>query len=239
MKSDRATGAVVGILFITATVLSVLGSAALGSALDGSEYLEDLADYQNRVIAAVLLFVIAASSAFATAVLLFPILRRHAEALAVGYVGLRGFENVLYVAGSVMLLVMVSVSGSDAAAASEASALSLVGVSLQATQQWLVSVGTLIFFGLGALTLNAVLYRARLVPRWLSAWGLVGAVLVVTYGLLGILGWSTALGSPLMLLAMPIALQELVFAGWLVIKGFAPGPVRTRPEQLPRVDATA
>jgi hypothetical protein len=92
---------------------------------------------------------------------------------------------------------------------------------------WSVLIGTLIFFGLGCLTLNYVLYQSGLVPRWLSLWGIVGAVLVFSYGLLGIFGVDTGLGSPFMLLAMPIALQEMVFAVWLIAKGFNRPAVRS------------
>jgi len=217
MDSDRRTGTVVGALFIVATAASILGSVALGSVLDGSGYLINIAASESQVILAVLLFLVAASSAFATAFLLFPILRRHSEGLAAGYVGVRGFENVLYVAGTVGLLIMLTVSQNSVAGSPD---LPLLGAALLALHDWSVLIGTLIFFGLGSLTLNYVLYQSGLVPRWLSLWGIVGAVLVFSYGLLGIFGVDTGLGSPFMLLAMPIALQEMVFAVWLIAKGF-------------------
>jgi hypothetical protein len=217
MDSDRRTGTVVGALFIVATAASILGSVALGSVLDGSGYLINVAASESQVILAVLLFLVAASSAFATAFLLFPILRRHSEGLAAGYVGVRGFENVLYVAGTVGLLIMLTVSQNSVAGSPD---LPLLGAALLALHDWSVLIGTLIFFGLGSLTLNYVLYQSGLVPRWLSLWGIVGAVLVFSYGLLGIFGVDTGLGSPFMLLAMPIALQEMVFAVWLIAKGF-------------------
>src|SRR4030065_2747581 len=113
MDPDRRTGLAVGTLFITATVASILGSVALGSVLDEPNYLINLAAHESRVIWAVLLFLGGASSAFATAFLLFPILRRHAEGLAAGYVGFRAFENVLYVAGAVGLLIMLTVSQNE------------------------------------------------------------------------------------------------------------------------------
>jgi hypothetical protein len=97
---------------------------------------------------------------------------------------------------------------------------SLLGAALLALHDWSVLIGTLIFFSLGCLILNYVLYQSGLVPRWLSLWGIVGAVLAFFHGLLGIFGVDTGLGSPFMLLAMPIALQELVFAFWLIAKGF-------------------
>jgi hypothetical protein len=215
MDSDRKTGIVVGALFIVATVGSILGSMVLGSALDGPDYLAKMAAQEGQVILAVMLLLIAASSAFATAFLLFPVLRRHAEGLAAGYVGLRGFENVFYVAGVIGILIMLTVSQSEAGATD-----TLLGLTLLALHDWSVLIGTLIFFGLGSAVLNYVLYRSRLVPRWMSLWGIVGAVLVFVYGLLGIFGVDTGLGSPYMLLAMPIALQEMVFAVWLIVRGF-------------------
>ncbi len=234
MDSDRKTGIVVGALFIVATAASILGSVALGSVLEGPEYLINVAVSESQVILAVLLFLIAASSAFATAFLLFPILRRHSEGLAAGYVGVRGFENVFYVAGTVGLLIMLTVSQSSVAGSPD---LPLLGAALLALHNWSVLIGTLIFFGLGSLTLNYVLYQSSLVPRWLSLWGIVGAVLVFSYGLLGISGVDTGLGSPFMLLAMPIALQEMVFAFWLIAKGFNRPAVQSHQKAEHRVAA--
>jgi len=226
MDPDRRTGVAVGTLFITATVASILGSVVLGSVLDEPDYLINVAAHESRVIWAALLFLVAASSAFATAFLLFPMLRRHAEGLAAGYVGFRAFENVLYVAGVVGLLIMLTVSQNEAAGTAGAPDLLILGAALLALHDWSVSIGTLIFFGLGGVTLNYVLYRSGLVPRWLSAWGLVGAALTFVYGLCGIFGLDTGLGSPLMLLAMPIAVQEMVFAVWLMARGFDQRAVR-------------
>jgi hypothetical protein len=226
MTSDRRTGIIVGALFVTATVASILGSLAQGSALDSPDYLTRIATSESRVTIAALLYLIAASSAVATAFLLLPILRRHAEGLATGYVVFRVFENTLYVFGVVGLLAMVTVGKSEAVGTAGEMTV-LAGAVLSALNHWAVLVGTLIFFALGSLVLNYVLYRWVLVPRWLSAWGLIGAVLVFVYGLLGIFGVETEMGSPYMILAMPIALQEMVFAVWLIAKGFNPHPVQS------------
>lgn len=221
MNSGRRTAIVVGLLFIAATVASILGSIVLGSLLDGSNYLVGLASHESQVIVAALLFLVAATSAVGTALLLFPILRRHAEGLAIGYVGLRTFENVLYIVGTVALLTMLTVSQSDTASAANAASLSLLGTALLALFDWSILIGTLFFFALGSLTLNYVLFQSRLVPRWLSVFGLAGAALALVYGLIGIFGWgSSGLTSPYALLAMPIAVQEMVFAVWLIVKGF-------------------
>lgn len=226
MDPDNKIASVVGVLFIVATVASILGSAALGSILEGRDYLVGVADHEAAVVLAVILFVTAATAAFGTALLLLPILRRHAEGLAASYVGLRAFENVLYVVGTVALLVMLSVSQDRSVGDANAADLPLFGSTLLALHQWSVLIGTMIFASLGAVVLNTVLFRARLVPRWLSGWGLAGAVLLFLYGVLGLFGASTGMDSPFVLLAMPIAVQEMVFAVRLIVKGLDRPQVR-------------
>lgn len=236
MESERKTAAAVGVLFIIATVGSIIGSVVLGSALEGPDYLVNLSAEPGRVTAAVLCFLIAATAAFATSFLLFPILRLHAEGLAAGYVGLRAFENVFYVAGAISILAMLTLSQDESLTAAPVG-LVAVGAMLAAMHTWSVVIGTLVFAGLGCLTLNTVLYRSRLVPHWLSIFGLIGGAGVVTYGLLGILGFETGMGSPYMLLAMPLAFQEMVFAGWLLVRGFQTHEASHRPTAVPPVPA--
>lgn len=239
MDTHRRTAVVVGVLFIVATVASIIGSVTLGSALDEPDYLTTLGGEGARITLAVMLFLIAATSAFGTSVLLFPILRKHAEGLAAGYVGLRAFENIFYVAGVVGLLMMLTVSESDAVSTAGAAELGLLGAALLALHSWTVLMGTLVFAGLGCLTLNSVLYRSRLVPRWLSAWGLIGGAGVLIYGVLGVFGVDSGLGSPYMLLAMPLAFQEMVFAGWLIVRGLEPHEEQLRRTAQPPVHIAA
>jgi len=116
------------------------------------------------------------------------------------------------------------------AGAVDASFYTNMGTLLLALQSWAILIGCLIFFGLGSMTLNYVLYRSKLVPRWLSAWGFIGAALAFIYGLLGIFGVGMGfdfgndilfmLASPYALLGVPIHVQEMVLAVWLVVKGF-------------------
>jgi len=220
MDSYRKTGIIVGILFIIATVASILGKISLGSTLDAPDYLISVSAHGNQVIMAVIFFLIASISAFAIAFMLFPILKRHIESLAMGYVALRIFENVFYVVGTLGLLLMLTVSQSYVAGAVDASYYQVLGILLLALKDWAGLIGTLFFAGLGSMTLNYVLYQSKLVPRWLSLWGFIGAVLIVLLGLFGILGLGMGFNSPFALLAVPIAIQEMVFAVWLIVKGF-------------------
>lgn len=220
MESYRKTGIIVGVLFISATVASLLSAVSLGSILDAPNYLISVSAHGNQMIITVILWLIAATSAVATAFMLFPILRRYIESLSMGYVVLRTFENVFYVIGALILLTILTVSQKYVAGAVDTSYYQVLGTLLLELRHWAVLIGTLIFFGLGSMTLNYVLYQSKLIPRWLSLWGFIGAALALLYGLLGIFGIATGLNSPFTLLAMPIFVQEMVFAAWLIVKGF-------------------
>jgi len=220
MDSYRKTGISVGLLFISATVASLLSAMSLDSVLDAPNYLLTVSASGSQMVITVILWLIAATSAVATSFMLYPIIRKHIESLSMGYVVLRIFENILYVIGAVSLLVMLSVSQSYVAGAVDVSYYQALGILLQSLQHWSVTIGTLVFFGLGSMALNYVLYQSQLIPRWLSLWGLIGAFLALLYGLLAISGLGTGLDSQLTLLAMPIFIQEMLFAVWLIVKGF-------------------
>ncbi|MCE5213600.1 MAG: DUF4386 domain-containing protein [Methanobacterium sp.] len=228
MDSYRKTGIIVGVLFIIATVASILGSVSLGSILGAPNYLGSVSAHGNQMIMAVILFLMAATSAVATSFMLFPILRRHIESLAMGYVVLRIFENVFYVVGALVLLIILTLSQKYVAGAVDASYYQVLGTLLLTLREWSVLIGTLLFAGLASMTLNYVLYQTKLVPRWLSLWGFIGAALIVLLGLSGILGFGMGFSSPFALLAIPIAVQEMVFAAWLIFKGFNPSVIASK-----------
>jgi len=90
-----------------------------------------------------------------------------------------------------------------------------LGTLLLAMHDWTLLLGIMIVFSLTALILNYLLYQSGLIPRWLSGWGLIGAILLLAAGLLEVFGFN-----PTEILSLPIALQEMVFAVWLIVKGF-------------------
>ncbi len=113
----------------------------------------------------------------------------------------------------------------EAAVAPASSAIQVPGVLLMAARDWLGPVGAVLTFGLGAITYYWLFYRSRLVPRWLAGWGLVGATLVTVSGVLVMFRVAAPLGTTQTVLALPIAVQEMVLAVWLIAKGFNPSAI--------------
>ena len=219
MNTSKMTARIVGILFITATAITILGIAILGSTLDAPDYLVNVPENENQVILAVICELVLAVSVAGIGFVMYPILKEHIESLALGYVALRLVEAVLIIVASVSLLSLLTLSQEYVAGSMDASYYQPLGTLLLALRDWAFVIGTLIFLGLGGLPLYYILYRSKLVPRWLSAWGLIGATSVLIYGLISLFGPDPAF------LAAPIAVQEMIFALWLIAKGFNPSAI--------------
>ena len=76
-------------------------------------------------------------------------------------------------------------------------------------------------FSISALVLNWAFLRNGLVPRWLALWGLIGVPLMFASGLLVMFESLNASATMLNLLVVPLAVQEMAMALWLIVKGFS------------------
>ncbi|MCH8062495.1 MAG: DUF4386 domain-containing protein [Chloroflexi bacterium] len=221
MSSDRKTAIIVGVLFIAATVMSILGTLVfIGPILDDPDYLTNVSAKENQLLIGVLFELIAAAAVAGTAIALFPIFKKHNEALALGYVGGRIIEGVFIIVSAVSALLLLTLSKEYIAGAPDASHFQTLGAVLQADRVWTFLLGPNVLFSLNALMVSYLLYQSRLVPRFLSVWGLIGAPLVLAAGLIRVFGLVTLFSPIAGLLAGPIALFEMVLAVWLIVKGF-------------------
>ena len=220
MNTHRKTARIVGVLFIMALVLFLIGQAFYQPILSSPDYLDNA--YPNRVIViiGILLEFMSALAVVLIPVLLFPILRKHNEVLALGYVSFRLFEAVLLSLAQIYKLSLVNLSQDYLSKGGvDASYLQNIGNSIQSVIYWVDHAGLiyLLVFGIGALILYSALYKSKLIPRWLSIWGLIGAVAILAASVMATFDTFLVLA---MLLVIPIALQEQVMGIWLIVKGF-------------------
>jgi hypothetical protein len=229
MDLYRKTAIIVGVLFIIATVAPIISGVFLGSLSDisggdDSNYLTETSENEKQVIIGVCFYIIMAVAVASIAIVIYPILKKHNEALALGYVGARLAEGLLFIVNIITILTLLTLSQEFVkAGAPDASYYQILGTLLLATGDWAYMLGFGLAFTLSALILNYVLYQSKLVPRWLSVWGLVGAVLIFAYYLLQ--PFSINLVE---ILFLPIAVQEMVFAVWLIVKGFSPQEIKSK-----------
>lgn len=214
----RTTAIVVGVLFIIATALLFVGQAIYEPVLEGDDVLTTAFPERSAAVAGLLVEFVCVMAILLIPVFLFPVLKRQNEALALGYTGFRFLEVVLFLALEANLLSLVWVSESYLDSGSAAFDGILASIRAENDALFFVYV---IVFTLGALVLYSVLYQSRLIPRWLSVWGLAGAAFLligVVLMLLDVVA-GTAFDSEV-IWAPPIAVQEMVMALWLIFKGF-------------------
>jgi hypothetical protein len=223
MNSYRKTAIIVGILFLVCTAATLLSFPFSGSILEDPDYLAKLSNSENMVISGALIEFIWAAACAGIAIGLYPILRRYNGALALGSVGFRLVEGVFVLAGTLSLLALLTLSQEFVGAgAPGVSSFQTTGTLLLAVRDWAHNVVSSIAFSLGALTYYYLLYESKLIPRWLSGWGIIGAVMSLGTTLLASFTHSFDMGSVNTYLNIPIGVNELVLAVWLIAKGFSP-----------------
>ena len=188
MGSARLTSVLVGCLFITATAGYIGGQAIHGPLVNAPDPLATVHPQRLRLLlgASIELVGILAIPLIATTI--FPILKRLGEAVALSYVALRTVEALLLLLVLLNVLAIADASQAHIDGAVASADLQNFGASLQPGSEWpfLLSVG--IVFPLGALLLNWGLYRGRLVPRAISAWGFLGGTLLLLGSVLDLAG---------------------------------------------------
>ena len=215
MNPNRKTAIIVGVLFILATVMSIASVIFIGP-LDAPDYLVSVAANENQVLTGMLVQTIWALAVVGIPVMLCPILRKYNEALALGFFSLRLIEGVFTFLGILFQLSLLTLSKEFVQAGTMGATYYLAsGTLLQAARGWAFWIGPSIAFALSALILNNALYQSKLVPRWLSGWGFIGAIVYIPAELFALFGINQ-----FMFLAALIALQEMALAIWLIAKGF-------------------
>jgi hypothetical protein len=202
-----------------------------------SPYLGGVSANQNQVIAGALFLLVGAFASAGIAISLYPILRRHNPGLALGAVGFRTMEAVLYAGGVVGVLLLVTLSQDFVQAGAPASPyFQTLGSQLLAVRDRTNLVGILAFH-LGAFLYWCFFLRSGIIPRWLSGWGLVGVILGAVAGLFVMFRVIITLSTVQVLLNIPIGVNEIVLAVWLIVRGFdASADAPRSAQQIGRLD---
>jgi hypothetical protein len=150
---------------------------------------------------------------------MFPIFKKHNEVLAIGYVVFRGaLETITAITAAISWLLLLSLSQEYVKAVSpDTSYFQIFGTLLQRVAE--LPMGVFVF-GLGALIFYCLLYQSKLIPRWLSVWGIIAIILNLITGFLILFGLQSDFSTSNFVMNFPIFLQEMVMAVWLIVKGF-------------------
>ena len=215
MGTNKKTASIVGILFIIGTVSGILSAVITAGILDKPVNLVKISENENLLILGAICVLIMGIALAMVPVMMFPILKKHNEVLAMGYIVFRGaLETVTYIMVAICWLLLV-VLGKDygKAISPDASIFKTLSNLILGAQEQSSNI-TLIVFSLGALMFYYLLFHSRLIPRWLSGWGFVSIMIFLPTSVFALFGTTSDL------LFMPLAVQEMVMALWLIVKGF-------------------
>jgi hypothetical protein len=226
MNTYRMNAVMAGVLYFLGTVFGVLGGVVGGEALTSIisgkplaavDLLGLVAANSSQLTAGAFFTLMMGISLVAMTVFFYPLFRKDSEELAMGMVLFRGaLEGTWYVLTTLGILTLAALGDEYAATGADSAALQSMGNVLYQFQDFLSPVGAIVFL-IGATCIYISFYRTRLIPRWLSVWGLIGVVPYMAYALLHFFHLDTGYGFYLQMLLAP---QEIVMGLWLVIAGF-------------------
>jgi hypothetical protein len=219
MNTNRKVAIIAGVLFIIATVVDLLSLPFLKS-VSSSDYLTQISANQNQVLIGALFLIIAAFACAGIVVTLFPVLRKYNEGLALGSVIFRTIEAIFYTISAVGVLLLLTLSQEFVkAGANSGSYFQTFGKLLLAARDYSSLAGILAFY-LGGLMYYVIFLKSKLIPSWLSIWGIVGVLMGMLAALLVMFHVAGTMSTTQIVLNLPIAVQEMVLAIWLIVKGF-------------------
>ena len=219
VNDTRNAARFAGILFLLQMTAAVIShSVILMPMLRGEHFLIDVAAHHTKVVIAMLLDLVTGAAVFGIAVILFPILKKHSERIALWYVGLRLTEWIIALIGGMFLLTVLSI-GKDYVQpdVQDPSSLQMLAGQLLHARGSIRNL-MLLCFCLSASMFYILLFQSRLLPRFISIWGLLGVALLGAQILSSIFGSS--LGGIVMM--VPMGMNEIFLGVWLIVKGFNP-----------------
>ena len=226
MNTTRKIAMMTGMVFIIATVTGLVAATLIPDLTD-TDYLARFFENKNQVATGALLYLIGYLACAGIGVLMYPVLKQLNAGLALGSVIFRALETAFYLVGLVCLLSLPALGQQFTSAGSANRPLfQAIGNSLVSIHDYAGLVGVFAFC-LGALMYYYLFFATRLIPRWLSGFGIVAIILMLTACVLSLFSGNRI--TSYIPLAFPIFIQEMVLAVWLIAKGFSPSVLGATP----------
>jgi hypothetical protein len=203
---SMAVARLVGFLFIAATSATMISQIVMEPLTAEAILASELERHRQTLAFATIFEIINALASASIAIALYPLLRRCAEVPATGYLGMRLIEGAAGVCAAIGLIMLLQVE----------EPLTQV---VMAIHYWMF-LYVLIVFSVGTFLLYPMLFKFGLVPKVLAAWGLIGGGMLLLSCISLLFGWIEMGGTTDLVLSLPIWINEMALAIWLIIRGF-------------------
>lgn len=219
--ANQKDAKIIGIFFIVATISAIIGLKLYDPILNNSEFLTASIVHSEKIVWGAIFESILAFTALGTAILMFPYLRRHNEGWGLGYVCFRLLEVVFILVGIVcMLSILVLNKEYMNHANADVPSFQTSARILKTIKDWTFVFGPHFMLGINTFIYSLIFFQSKLVPRKLSVLGMAGAILIFSAAILEMFGIISQYSGEIIIMALPIALYEMILAVWLIVKGF-------------------
>lgn len=212
LGGTRPIARIIGIIYLLGFVVGIIGITLINSVLDKG--LAGVGSGSLTLAIGAVLWLFAAAGDAAHGILMYPILAKNSERLAVGYLAFRILDALLVAVMVLFVLVQIPIGQEYTKAAADAANLQVLSYLFTQAQEYAYEIA-MVTLGVSGVFLCTTLLRAKLLPKWLCVWGLVGYV-VIFFGMI-----SAIMGSGLADASSAVGgLWELFVGIWLIAKGF-------------------
>ncbi len=218
MKPIRNKTIIAGILIIAGMIAGILSVAP---AVDSTEYLSKAAENANQVIIGAVFQFIMSIAYLGFALALYPIIKNPNQGLSLGFLSFRILASTLVIIGTIILVSILALSQEYVKLLpQDSSSFEALGYLLKTARDLINHVFMILVFCISNLLFYILMIKSKYIPLWLSIWGGLGALLSAVASLLVLFGAIEIITSEYIVLNIPTALQEIILAIWLIIKGF-------------------
>lgn len=208
---------IAGILIILGIITGIL---SVVPSVESDDFLKKTLPNKNQVFSGAVFQFFLVPIYIGFSLLLYPLLKQYSKSLSIGFIGFRFMAATFQLIGIILLPVFVLLSQKySVASSSDIAIYESAGDMLRLSRDLINHLGVILATGLGNLLFYIILYKEKLIPRWLSIWGFLGNIVIMLASFFIIFQLIEVISTEYGLMSIPLVVQEMVLAIWLLTKG--------------------
>lgn len=217
MNSSKKTSRIAGTLILVGIIVGVL---SIAPSVEGENYLKDVFPNKYQVLTAATFQFFLVPIYIGFSLLLYPYLKAYSKSLSIGFVGFRIIAGVFQLIGMILLPIFILLSQKYLNQINpDLLFFDTMGEMLKSFRDLTNHLGVMLPTGIGNLLLYYILYKGKYIPAWLSLWGIIGNLLLMLGSFLLLFQLLDVISIEYGIMTIPLVLQEIILAIWLIVKG--------------------
>ncbi|WP_271406823.1 DUF4386 domain-containing protein [Tenacibaculum soleae] len=208
----------VGVLLITGLIAGIF---SIAPSIDATNYLTEASANSNQVITALIFQFIMSLIYLCIPIILYPIIKQYSQSLFVGFLSFRIISVTLSIIATILILAILFLSDNYTKGISRnILEIRTLADTLKSSRDYINHIFMILMLCTGNILLYILFIKSKLLPKWISYWGIIGAALSIIASVLVLFNILDIITVEYIILNTPTAILDLILGVWLVIKGF-------------------